>query len=269
MPGDCPEGAGPENSPASRTSMDRYQQFVPLITALITVLSFFSGILLTAYQARKSSVEAENSEWRSSLQKISFEEKDLVPSAFLLESFTNSRLEQYKYEARQLQISMLDRTARPEVFDLVFQSMLTDARTAEDVRDMLGVGINLDAHLKNVYAMSLKKLPIASRPAFETFLKQPLAVLDVDGHPLTDTEKTTLNRLYVLMWELDTFSDGMDCIWNTQSQGCPHLQEGLDGAEKVLLMNHQVIPKRGAGAFPNIQTCSVQHAELDNDYTCE
>lgn len=269
MPTDCADAALPVHSPVSRVLVERCQPFIPVITALVTVLSFFSGILLTTFQAHKSAVEAENTEWRDSLQKISFEEKDLVPSAFLLESFIYSRSQQHKDQARQLQISMLDRTTRPEIFDLVFGSMLSDARNADDVHDILGVGVNLNGHLRNLYAAAIKGLPGGAKPPLESFLKQPQAVLDADGHPLTEQDKTMLNRLYVLMWELDSFSDGMNCIWNTASNSCPHLQTAVEGVDQVLLVNHTVSPVHGPKTFPSLSTCSVQHAELEKEYTCE
>ncbi len=252
---------------------DKCQALVPIISPIIAVLSFFSGTIFSAYQAQKSTRSAEDNEWRQSLQKATFSDSDMIPSAFLLESFYNSSVYSYREQARELQFVMLDRTSQPEVFDLVFQNMLRDAASREvaaptvvqdTVHDMLSVGATLNEHIRTMYATAIPEAASRAKTTLDMFLSDPRPFFGS-----TPQDQGRLNRLYVLMWELDTFSDGMNCVWNTNHSDCPHLKGDVDGTAQVFLMNHPVPQASGHGPqFRTYSTCAVHHAP-EAGYYCD
>ena len=255
-----------------RPWMEKCQTLVPVISPIIAVLSFFSGTFFSAYQVKKSSLSAEDSEWRQSLQKATFNEADMIPSAFLLESFFKSPVYNYREQARALQLVMLDRTSQPEVFDLIFQNMLRDATSREvadlpsaqeTISDILGVGATLDEHVNTIYESAFPSPAQRNQTHIDVFLKDPKPFF-------TDSadDKARLNRLLLLMWELDTFSNGMNCVWNTKDSDCPHLKMDIQGTSGVFLVNYPFPSSPKEPHFTSYSTCAVHHA-MDGGYYCD
>lgn len=247
----------------------KYQVIVPLLSAAISVFSVTVGACYTAYQIRASQADLSLTEWRTALQQIKFEETSFVTSAFLLESYKGTPHEE---QARTLQIAMLNRTSQPETFDLIFQDILSDTskygkdsdETKEVITDLLDVTRTINEHLETLWLGAKHDMPPnVIAPTYEEFLENPTPFFNQTNH-------ADLNETLVLMYELDTFSNGMDCIWNTSNHSCPHLSETIPNNEGLLLMNYMVTPKStGSPLFRTINTCSVHHAVGVQEFECK
>lgn len=205
------------------------------------------------------------------MQKVSFDKDNLVANALLLESFRHSPVQQYKEGSRELEISILDRISEPADFDLIFQRMLEDAADGDDIAQMLAIGSNLNRGLLHIYNWALMNLPSTTPPPdYKAFLKNPAVAFGPEESALTEAQKTKLNQAYILIYELDTFSEGMDCVWSKPSKdkGCPHLQTPVEGTSEVQLLNHHIQLRKGAPLFPWQPSCAVEHSAVDGEYTC-
>ena len=245
----------------------RYQVILPLITAAGSLLGALFGGIYTVHRSQLSQQDQQMTEWRGALERVKFDQDSLITSAYLLESYEGT---DHDEPARKLQISMLKSATKPETFDMIFQNMLSDAaRNKTDkgqdvVTDLLDVDRTLTARLQTLWTNASRNLnlpPDQAKSYYEAFLQNPTQFFGA-------SQQTDLNRTLILIWELDTFSNGMDCIWNSKNNAknkeCPHLSAGLPDAKDMLLLNHK------APNFKTIMTtCSVQHSVGEDQYECD
>ena len=251
--------AAPDGVIAQRLS--RCQMFLPLITAAASLLGSIFGGLYTLHNTKVSQADQQIKEWRATIDQLKWDEDSLIPSAYLLASYNGTP---QAAQARELQIKILKQTTQPATFDTVFQEMLSDAASsknghAEDVvTDLLDVDRNLSGRLKTLWIIASHNPPPGEpQPTYNQFLQNPTPYFAPSQQP-------ELNNTLALIWELDTFSNGMDCVWNSSTKSCPHLSKPLPDAKALVLINH---------AAPNFETimatCQVLPSEGDNQYKCE
>ena len=253
-------------NPAARVDLmiqkfSRYQVILPLITAAGSLLGALFGGWYTVHISQMSQKDRQMTEWRSALERVKFDQDSLITSAYLLESYEGT---DHDEPARKLQISMLIGTTKPDTFDMIFKNMLSDAarnktQNGQDVvTDLLDVDRILTGRLQTLWTNASRNLPPDQpKPTYDEFLENPTRYFDA-------SHQTDLNRTLILIWELDTFSSGMNCIWNSKKNDCPHLSTGLPDAKDMLLLNHD------APNFKTIRTtCSVQHSAGEDQYECD
>ena len=240
---------------------NRYQVLLPLITAAGSLLGAIFGGIYNLHSSQLSQADQQMTEWRSALQQVKFDEDNLITSAYLLASYENT---DHDEEARRLQITVLQHATKAATFDVIFQKMLTDAASSktehaqEVVTDLLEVDRSLSDRLQTLWTdASHNPSNGQSIPTYDQFLKNPAAFFPA-------SQQADLHRALVLIWELDTFSNGMDCIWNsTSSKDCPHFSKPLREANGMLLLNYN------ASNFKTIAACHVQTSGGEDQYECE
>lgn len=238
----------------------RYQVLLPLITAAASLLGAIAGGIYTVHSSKLSQADQQMTEWRGALQQVKFDEDNQITSAYLLASYQNT---DHDEEARKLQITILRHATKTATFDIVFQKMLSDAASSKDkdpqevVTDLLEVDRNLSERLQTLYTdASHNPANGQSNLSYDEFLKNPTPFF-------TASQQADLNRTLVLIWELDTFSNGMDCIWNSTSRDCPHFSKPLPDAKGMVLLNYS------APTFKTVKACRVQHAVGEDQYECD
>jgi hypothetical protein len=250
--------------------MEKFKLWLPVISPIIAVLSFFAGTMVSAANifqtteaTRVAKVEAQASQWQQSLQKVSFSEDDLIITAFLMQNFEDD--EQYGSSARQIERTVLQRAKQPETFDVVYSNMLSNLKTTDQVNETIDIGRQIDSRLYALWQAASKGQLAGGEPkTFEYFLQKP------DRFYSPDTEQAQLNQVFVLMWQLDTFSQGMACVWGATDGACPHPPlKGLK-VNKLFVLN-SAVPTGIAGseAPKTYTTCVVHRDETQVGFRCD
>lgn len=236
------------------------QPLMTLISPLVAVLSFVSGTWFSAHQMRETVTETRAADWRSALQKVGFDEASLVPTAFLMESFDGDPA--YKGQARQIEQTVLEQTGRPENFDLIFGNMMANARTADDVNGAVEVGRSLGEELYGLWRAAAKGTLAGDEPkTFEYFLRKP------ERFYATAAQKTQLERAYVVLWELDTFSQNLSCVADATQGDCSHVDPKKLNLDRLMVVNY---PLPGAtGTVRQMATCRVHRDVAESAYACD
>lgn len=241
--------------------LSRCQLILPLITAVGSLLGALFGGIYTVHNSKLSQADQQMTEWRTALKQVKFDDDSLITSAYLLSSYKGTVHDE---EARRLQITILQHAKNTATFDVIFQKVLSDAagsdndHTEDVVNDLLDVDRSLKDRLQTLWTKASRNPPAGqSPPTYEEFLKNPTLYF-------APSQQSDLNKTLSLIWELDTFSNGMDCIWNSTSKYCPHLSTPLPAVENMVLINY---------AAPNFQTikatCQVHHSVGEDQYECD
>ncbi len=240
--------------------LSRCEPLMTAISPLIAVLSFVSGTWFSAHQLRQTTAETRAADWRSALQKVGFDEANLVPTAFLMESFDDDP--NFKGQARQIEQTVLEQTGRPENFDLIFGNMMSNVRTAEDVNGAIEVGRSLGEELYGLWKMAAKGTLSGNEPkTFEYFLRRPERFYEAPG------QKTQLERAYVVLWELDTFSQNLSCVVDGSQSDCSHVDPKTLNLDRLMVVNY---PLPGVTAtVRQMTTCRVHRDVAESAYACD
>lgn len=256
----CVNAAARDDLIAQR--LNRCQLILPLITAAGSLLGALFGGLYTVHNSKVSQADQQRTEWRSALEQVKFDDDGLITSTYLLASYRDT---DYDPEARRLQITILQHAIKTGSFDIILQKMLLDAAASKNedheevVTDLLDVDRSLTDRLQASWTNANRNLPPGqSPPSFDEFLQDPTRYF-------TPARQPELNKTLALIWELDTFSSEMDCIWNSStSNECPHLSKPLPAAKDMVLLNYD------APNFKTIRaTCQVHHSEGQDQYECD
>jgi len=196
-------------------------KFAPLLTILVAAISFVGGIVFNALSARQKEVETKAEEWRLALEKVNFEQENLLTTAYLMDSFGADT--EYHDQARQIEVEALIRTTDPTIFDLMFSTMLRHS-TNQDQPDLLQVARALSIELDTLYESS----PSSGKLTLVDFLEHPENAYD----PTSNRYQRTL----CLLWEIDSISDYLRKAWAGQYPGTALSPGGLD-FRNVFLVN--------------------------------
>lgn len=240
--------------------LNRCQLILPLITAAGSLLGAIFGGLYTVHNTRLSQEDQQRTEWRSALNQVKFGEDDLVVSSYLLASYEKT---DFGDDARNLQILVLQHATKAATFDQIFDKMLSDAASTNDkhpdkvATDLLAVDRSLSERLQTQWTKASHNPPVGqSNPTYDEFVKNPASFY-------SESQQAELNKTLVLIWQLDSFSKGMNCIWNSSTTSdCPHLSKPIPEAQGMVLLNY------GAPNFKTMESCHVQQSGEDQ-YKCE
>jgi len=255
--------------------VDNWRSFVSAVTPIFAVLSFVLGFLFNAHQAKLTAAEnaaqeqlAQNDKqaaaWRSALQKVTFDEPSLVSTAFLMETFDDAGDAGVKSSARQIERTVLYQTQRPETFDLVCYNMLPNLQTSDDWNETLEVGNTIQAGLTQLWQAAIKQHLTGSEPkTFEYFLMKPTRFYS------PDTQGTELNRVYVLIWQWDTFSHGVACFFDTTDSDCTH--PPLTGVrfDTVTIVKQPSLKAPPSVSLKVVAACDVDRDQALGTYYCK
>jgi hypothetical protein len=268
--------------------LKKFEVILPIFSALLAVLSFVCGGLFSVWETNQNEMNTRAGQWRTAVQSVGMDEQSLARSAFLLFSFdlpqsnddANSFWESirqhlggaaddgsYKSQARKVEVEMMDRTNQPETFDLIFSNMLsgTSANVPDDLEVFFDLQGKLIEHLETLCEVSKKNLSTEScvGKQLETFISDPIPFFDKADHE-------RLNETLIVLWKLDTLSNGMYCVWTDLSNPeCPHYSGEPQGTRDMLLVNWQI--PNGRDNYPGfnvIHTCQVHHPFQEHDYMC-
>ena len=224
-------------------------KLVPLLTIVVGLLSFVAGLWVNTQNANQNRQE----QWRQALEKVSFDEPNILTTGFLMESFAADP--EYSDQARSIQAEALTRTNVPATFDLIFQSMLEATTNRDDQLHLVRVAEALSIELSQLHRST------KSTSDFQTFLMHPDQAFD----PRSPSYARTLT----LLWELDTVSHGLYCSW---AKACPEYPTNLSpdrlDLTQVLWLNNELpqpILARLQKAPQFFKTCSVQNVNGDSN----
>jgi hypothetical protein len=197
-------------------------RFAPLLTILVAAISFLGGIVFNALSAGQKAAEDKVEQWRLALEKVSLDEADLLTTAYLMDSF--SAQSEYHDQARAIEADALTRTNDPPKFDLMFAIMMRHTSN-DDEYDMVRMAQQLSIELKGLHNAA----PSSNNLTFTDFLMHPERAYSVGSVSYT--------RTLVLLWELDSISQGFECSW-TGSKPCTPLSPEKLNLHEVLFFNH-------------------------------
>jgi hypothetical protein len=196
----------------------------PLLTILVAAISFVGGIAFNALNAREKAAEIKVEQWRLALEKVAFDEVNLLPTAYLMDSFRADST--YHDQARAIEAEALVRTNDPHKFDLMFAIMLRHTSIADQV-DLIRMARTLSLELKGLYSLSASK----NNLSFGQFLMNPQEAFAPNS--------SAHNRTLVLLWEIDSISKGFQCSWWTHAPRCAPLSAPEhEDLSNIMLFNH-------------------------------
>jgi hypothetical protein len=202
-------------------------RFAPLLTILVAAISFLGGIFFNAFSAREKAAEDKVEQWRRALEKVSFDEPSLLTTAYLMDSF--SAQSAYHDQARAIEAEALARTNDPHKFDLMFAIMLRHTSNDDEI-DLVRMARTLSIELRGLH----NKASSSSNLKFADFLMNPK-----QAYP---TESGSYKRTLVLLWEIDSISQGFRCSWTRSSPSCTSLSPKNQNLHEVLFFNHPLPP---------------------------
>lgn len=222
----------------------------PILTILAGVLSFVAGFAFNTYTERNKAEEVKAEQWRLALEKVGFDESSLLPTAYLMDSFGGDSV--YHDQARAVEAAALLRTNDPHKFDLMFAVMLRHTSDAGQI-ELVRMARTLSLELKGLYSQS----PSKSSLSFNQFLITPKDAFKDMSSP---DSINAYNRMLVLLWEIDSYSQGFQCSW-THGARCTPLAPPKD-LSNILLFNHpipdSILNEISSSERPqSYKTCSV------------
>lgn len=243
--------------------LDKCRPLLPVISPIIAVLSFMSGTFFSAYQQRNATAQSRAAAWREALQKVAFDENNLVPTAFLMESFDEDP--DYKSSARQIERNVLEQTNRPATFDLIFWNMVNGLRTPDEVNDAVDVGRALDERLYSMWEDAVKQPLGGGDPqTFEYFLQHP------ERFYPAKSQTADRDRAFVLIWQLDTFSQALACMFTPADDTCPHPAfKDLTSFDNLYIINHPLPPSSALQGIKLLSSCAVHQNPAHATFYCE
>jgi hypothetical protein len=242
--------AAPSRHPsfASRLlkALDRYK---PLLALAGCIISFLAGYGYKFYADSEARQDKAAQDWRTALDKINLDGSNQLNDALLMQTFESNR--QYAQRARQLEVAILGRMSDPEAFDSVYFA-LQNKSTQDEVGDLEELDRVLARQTRAL--MSYAEFPpaelnLSPGPRLQRFLLNPARYL---------SDRTRIYRAEALIWELDSVSGGLHCLW-TRGPGCPSLRPSGNEDPEMILVNNDfsgVFP--GPGKQPTLlNTCAV------------
>lgn len=253
----------------------RCQPMLPVITTLVGVVTCVATIMietrstrgtvrdaqaqlaLTQQQMLSNQQEALRTDWRDALQKVGFDEANLVPTAFLMESFNDDP--EHRPQARKIEYTVLERTNQPDFFDLIYWDLVPNLDSAGELNDMAEIGRSLNQRLRSLWQAA----PEGHGKSYAVFLQHP-----EQFYP-PKTQQAKLQSVLVLMWELDSFSAGFGCVLNANESDCPHFPQNELRLGDLMLVN-QTVPALGTGqgAITSATTCDVGRDDAQGGFAC-
>ncbi|HZL26364.1 MAG TPA: hypothetical protein VFC39_07535 [Acidobacteriaceae bacterium] len=243
--------------------IDNWHSFVTAVAPVLTVGSFVVGFLFSAHQAKQTADETRAAQWREALQKVTFDEPSLVSTAFIMETFDDD--DDFKSSARQIERTILYQTERPETFDLVFFNMLSNLQDAGDVNDTLQVGSSIQERLTQLWQAAVKSgLKGAEPQTFDYFIRKPARFYS----PVTQSAQ--LNRVYVLLWQWDSFSHGIACFFDRTDNECPHpALTGVRFDTVTIVQQESPVKAPATTALKVVAACEVDRDQALGTFYCK
>jgi len=223
------------------TGRDRFIQRIGALTPLLTVLIAAVGAVVTicfqTVQAKMTSDEKEDAEWRAALDKVSADENSAEIGVFEVQTFAQNP--KYKNEARSIEAAMLPILADKYEFDAAFDLLLARTNDSTGQNDIIVIARTESNHLRDLYEIARKQRKGAARSptaSLEDFVLHP------EAYFTEDDQQDNLRRALVDTWKLDTVTNGLSKMWkpgNTNDlspgeadlAGIIFLNRGFDGVD--------------------------------------
>jgi len=253
------------NRPTSIRIIRTLNKSAPILTIVAGALTFLAGFAFNAYTEKSKAQEAKEEQWRLALEKVGFDESSLLPTAYLMDSFGVGSA--YHDQARAVEAGALLRTNDPHKFDLMFAVMLRHTTDADQI-ELVRTARTLSLEMKGLYSQS----PSKNSLGFNDFLMRPKdAYKDVSSPGSLDE----YNRVLVLLWEIDSYSQGFQCSW-THDTRCTPLTPPKD-LSGILLFNHplpdsilsQIPPSERPQSYNTCSVIDVNTTPKSPGLTCE
>lgn len=240
--------------------LSRLNSLVPLLTTLVAVLGLVISSGYNIWNAHNTEANSRYDQWRSALEKVGFSQAELLPSAYLMESFSDSK--QFGQQARTIETSLLERSNDGPTFDAMYYGMLMDT-TASNEKDILQLDSELSLELEALYRKAIEGA--ANKPPTHSSFKSYL----IDPAAFYNPGTSGYNRTLILIYDLDTISSGLKCAWvqNPKMQCRGQLSPDDQDMRGVILVNSGGFDKSLFGrdkVKPTIATtCTVRVSNFD------
>ena len=215
-----------------RSAFHNWVSLTPLLSVLITGAALASTSAIQLWQNHTASTQKVDSDWRTSLEKVSLDEKEAAIGAFEMQSFFGS--DKYGAQARSIASALLPNIVDEREFDAAFFVMLpwTDNKNQND---LVNVARSITNNLADLQEASRHLDPAHPQPAdasFENFIQNPDQFFD----PATHSD--FIKRAQTEAWKLESVSNGLSSLW-TSSRLSSHIQpRGQDLSGIVFLGNN-------------------------------
>jgi hypothetical protein len=176
----------------------------PMFAAIITGLTFALTFVYQRQQAQTVAQQAEESQWRTALQKVDVNDPSQSEAgALAMTSFLDSP---YSQQARSITAALACNIRHPRVFDVVFFELFK--RTQQDNQsDLLDVAKTISMRVRKTY----DDLPSTGKQkqTFNDFLIDPSGSFEMDKPDAYRGEQ----EVEAFEWELDTTSAMLFRLW--------------------------------------------------------
>jgi hypothetical protein len=228
----------------------------PLLTVLIAAVSFVFTSGFQVYQTRQSALQEVDTEWRSSLEKVSVDNTSAAIGSFEMLSFLSDA--RYRPQARSIASAVLPSVGNRYEFDVAFERLLSDT-DQKNQSDVITVAFNISSELRSLYSTASKQLKGDSRSnglTLQTFVLDPTSYLDDDVNT-----KEVIAAADTASWELDTVSKGLSSLWlNGKGPAAPQAA----ALDHIIFMNADFSGVDFSGASMDdayfVGSCRVENA---------
>jgi len=203
----------------------------PLLSILIAGMTMLSTSMIQIYQSHNSSAQAEDSEWRQALVKISSEgENSAAIGTFEMQSFLAG--ERHKAQARSIAAALMPNITDKYEFDAAFFVLLRQTDQTNQT-DVVGIARTLSNHLHNLYDTAVANKGCKGSPdcTFVAFVRNPEKFYDNASQ--SESLRSTLSDL----WRLDSVGSGLSTLWHSNQRGVSAHPGDLDLSGIVFLNN--------------------------------
>jgi hypothetical protein len=240
-------GAQPDAAQSQPRLVSYVKQYQPLLAVCGCMISFLAGYAWKFYDAQDRRAQ----EWREALSTINPNGPNQLQDALRIQSF--EQYSDYRVEAREVEAGILPRMVDPELFDHVYFLMQNGSRQGEVVQ-LEQIDRALSREIRSLMSFadfSAEELKLSPNQRLQRLLLNPAEYL---------SDERLTNRADTVIYELDSVSGGLHCVFKQDRVGCPSLRPTGEEAAEMILVNHDFSGVfRGPGNQPSLfKTCSVQ-----------
>lgn len=227
------------------------KRYSPLLTLCGSMIGFGAGYAVKVIQYRQTERDKIAEDWQAALDKNNTDGRDQIYDALRIQEFESYK--QYRAKARQVEFDILSRMSDTNAFDLVY-FQLQDTSNQSEMVELEDFDRNLSGQIR--WLMNHATFPPADAKLdadtrLKEFLLSPAQYL---------SDATMSSRADALIYELDSVSGGLQCVWLRTDSKCPPLHPTGTEDSNMILVNHDFSSLfLNAKNQPSLfKTCSAQ-----------
>ena len=195
--------------PGKDSSAQKWIALTPLLSLLITALTLLSSSILQFYQGHSGSMQKEDSDWRSALEKVSLEQNSAAIGTFEMQSFLGTR--RHRDQARSIATALMPNIVDKYEFDAAF-FVLLEKTDQNNQNDILSIARSISNDLRELHqnATRANGCRLVNDCSLSMFVMQPEQFLD------SETQANELRQALTDAWKLESVCSGLSSIWGTK-----------------------------------------------------